>query len=152
MRNPQHQCWAHAKRLSSLASQMFAALACTIASADDLAGHKLLLTSVRTGNTELFVVDPVWGDAQNVSRSPTSEERYACWSPNGNLIAYTGHIDGGVTVFLMNVDRSDKRVVVNEANPFGAVFPNWSPDSGQIVFSKKAVISNWMASSALFTI
>ena len=48
-------------------------LAVNFVSAQELAGHKLLLTSVRTGNTELFVVDPVWGDAQNVSRSPSSE-------------------------------------------------------------------------------
>jgi Tol biopolymer transport system component len=27
-------------------------------------------------------------------------------------------------------------VGVNEPNPLGAVFPNWSPDGKQIVFSK----------------
>jgi TolB protein len=59
-----------------------------------------------------------------------------CLSPNGDSVAYTGHIKGGVTVFLMNVDGDNKRVLVNEPNPFGAVFPNWSPDGKQIVFSK----------------
>ncbi len=191
--------------------------------AGELAGHKLLITSVRTGDTEIFVVDPDSGDAQNVSRSPTSEDRYPCWSPDGRhiaftsdrnhstnlyvmdadganvrqvthstavcympswqhtaqgerivfgmhsgkpemasvnpdgtdlvmlgeghdptlapdgkLITYTGHLPGGVSVFVMNSDGTNKRNVVPDANPFGAVFPNWSPDSRQIVFSKNA--------------
>ena len=55
---------------------------------------------------------------------------------DGKRIAYTGHIAGGVTVFIVNADGSDKRALVNEPNPYGAVFPNWSPDGKQIVFSK----------------
>lgn len=191
--------------------------------AGELAGHKLLVTSVRTGDTEIFVIDPDTGDARNVSRSPQSEDRYPCWSsdgkhiaftsdrnhstnlyvmdadggnvrqvthsasvcympswqvtaagerivlgmhgakpemasvnpdgtglrmlgeghdpclsPDGKLIVYTGHLPGGVSVFVMNADGSDKRAVVQEVNPLGAVFPNWSPDGKQIVFSKNA--------------
>ena len=41
-----------------------------------LAGHKLLVTSIRTGDTEVFIADPVTGDMLNVSRSPESEDRY----------------------------------------------------------------------------
>jgi TolB protein len=186
--------------------------------AGELAGHQLLVTMVRTGDTEIFIVDPDTGDCRNLTRSPKSEERYPCWSPDGKqvafisdrdgapnlyvinadgtgvrrltntpavcympswsgdrivfgmhgdkpemasiksdgtdlrmlgeghdpclspdgkLIAYTGHVPGGVTVFLMNADGSDKRQLVQEVNPFGAVFPSWSPDGKQIVFSGK---------------
>ena len=38
-----------------------------------LAGHKLLLTSIRKGGTEVFIVDPVTGDMLNVSRSPDGQ-------------------------------------------------------------------------------
>jgi TolB protein len=51
------------------------------AGAGELAGHKFLVTSVRTGDTQIFIVDPETGDAINLSRSPKSEDRYPCWSP-----------------------------------------------------------------------
>lgn len=186
----------------------------------DLAGYKLLVTSVRTGDTEVFIADPTTGDMFNVSRSPTSEDRYPCWSPNGKricfmsdrggttnlwvcradgssvrrlnrtpavcympswqrtprgerivfgkhgdkpemasvkpdgtgeeilgeghdptlspdgkLICYTGEAGGGVTVFVMNHDGTNKRQLVKEISKVGATFPNWSPDSKQLVYS-----------------
>ena len=187
----------------------------------DLTGHKLLVTSVRTGDTEVFIADPTTGDMTNLSRSPKSEDRYPCWSPDGrrvcfmsdrqrstNLwvmdadgshvrrlltspkvcympswqktahgerivfgmhgdkpemasirpdgsdlrmlgeghdptlspdgkrITYTGHPpEGGVTVYVMDWDGSGKRRVVQTASKVGATFPNWSPDSRQIVYS-----------------
>jgi TolB protein len=201
-------------------SLIFTFLLLGIARGADLSGHKLLFTSVRTGDTEVFIADPTTGDLFNVSRSPKSEDRYPCWSPDGrqicfmsdrenstNLwicmadgsnvrrlnrtpdvcympswqktpqgerivfgqhgekplmgsikpdgtgamilgeghdptlspdgkrIVYTGHAGGGVTVFVMNYDGSDKRQVVKEISKVGATFPNWSPDSKKIVYS-----------------
>ena len=49
----------------------------------ELAGYKLLVTSIRTGDTEVFVANPDTGDMVNLSRSPNSEDRYPCWSPDG---------------------------------------------------------------------
>lgn len=195
-------------------------LTASVAAAGPFDGHKLLVTSVRTGDTEVFIADPVTGDMVNVTRSPKSEDRYPCWSPDGKqicfmsdregttnlwvanadgsnvrrlnrtpdvcympswqvtprgerivfgkhgekagmasirpdgtgeenlgeghdptlspdgkLICYTGHEGGGVTVFVMNHDGTDKRQVVKEISKVGATFPNWSPDSRQIVYS-----------------
>jgi TolB protein len=186
----------------------------------DLAGQKLLVTSIRTGDTEIFVVDPDTGDAMNLSRSPRSEDRYPCWSPdgarvafvsdragapnlyvmnsdggavkrlvnspsvcympswqqtskgerivfgmhgeraemasikpdgselvvlgeghdptlspNGSQICFTGDVEGGVTVFVMDADGANRRRVVADASPVGATFPNLSPDSKKIVYS-----------------
>lgn len=189
-----------------------------IAIADEVKSGTLLVTSVRTGDTEVFEVDTLSGDARNVTRSPNSEDRYPCWSPDGrriaftsnrdgayNLficdidgsqvkqlthetgssvaympswvgdrivfglhrdkpemaciradgtelkllgeghdpclspdgrqIAYTGHVEGGVTVFVMDADGGNKRRIVNDVNPRGAIFPSWSPDGKQIVYS-----------------
>jgi TolB protein len=190
--------------------------------ADGLEGHHLLVTSVRTGHTEIFDVDPASGDARNITRSRDCENRYPCWSPDGrqvaftsnreggtyNLfvcnadgsnvralthergtgvaympswvgdrivfglhreqpemasihpdgsgleilgrghdpclspdgtrIAYTGETTGGVSLFVMDADGSNKRQIVKEANPWGAIFPNWSPDGKTIVYSFKS--------------
>jgi TolB protein len=193
----------------------------------ELAGHKLLVTSIRTGDTEVFIVDPETGDAFNVTCSAASEDRYPCWSPDGKriaftsdrsnatnlyvaksdgsgvkrivnspavcympswqrtprgerivfgmhgsrpemasvrpdgsdlrmlgvghdpclspdgrLIAYTGEVAGGVTVFLMDHDGRNPRQLVTGASKPGAVFPNWSPDGRQVVYS-------WPAGEAL---
>jgi TolB protein len=188
--------------------------------APDLKGHRFLVTSVRTGDTEVFLVDPTTGDATNLTRSPTSEDRYPCWSPDakqfaftsdrdgsfnlyvsdvdgrkvrrltdfrapavaympswvghrivfglhdtraeiasvkpdggeaeilgpghdpvlspdGKRIAFTGEAPGGVTVFVMDADGSSRRQVVKEANPWGAVFPDWSPDGKRLVYAFK---------------
>ena len=56
--------------------------------AGELTGHKLLLTSTRIGDTEVFVVDPETGDAQNLSRSAKSEDRSPCWSPDWKRICF----------------------------------------------------------------
>ena len=56
-------------------------------------------------------------------------------SPDGKRICYTGESSGGVTVFVMNLDGSQKRQIVKEISKVGATFPNWSPDSKQIVYS-----------------
>lgn len=187
----------------------------------ELAGQSLLVTCVRTGDTEVFEVDPVSGDARNVTRSPGSEDRYPCWSPDarhiaftsdragafnlfvcdadgsdmrqlthetgtavaympawvgdrivfglhrdkpemasvkpdgsgltllgaghdpcpspdGRRIAYTGEVPGGVSVFVMDADGTNRRQVVKAANPWGAVFPSWSPDGKEIVYAFKA--------------
>ncbi len=203
------------------AAGLFLSLAAVIAAqAADLASHKLLVTSVRTGDTEVFIADPTTGDLFNVSRAPKSEDRYPCWSPDGKhicfmsdregttnlwvcnadgskvrrlnrtpdvcympswqqtprgerivfgqhgekpgmtsikpdgsdaqslgeghdptlspdgkLICYTGHEGGGVTVFVMDHDGTNKRQVLKEISKVGATFPNWSPDSKQLVYS-----------------
>lgn len=192
-----------------------------LAAVPPIVGHKLLVTSIRTGDTEVFIADPVTGDFFNVSRSPASEDRYPCWSPDarricfisdregttnlwvcdvdgthvrrllrspavcympswqitpegerivfgmhgdkpemasirpdgsdltmlgaghdptlspdGQSICYTGEVpEGGVSVFVMKWDGSEKRRMVKSGSKPGATFPNWSPDGKQIVYS-----------------
>ncbi len=213
--------------IRSVLSKVFCCVLCLLGmsavgsmQAGELAGHRLLVTSIRTGDTEVFIVDPETGDAFNVTKSPNSEDRYPCWSPDGRRVAftsdrnqstnlyvigadgrnlrrvvnspavcympswqrtvrgerivfglhgkkaemasvkpdgseltilgeghdpvlspdgrrilYTGNVPGGVTVFVMNADGSNKRQLVKEVSKVGATFPNWSPDSSRVVYS-----------------
>ena len=204
------------KRLEKIT--LFVLLFAARALGGELAGYQFLATMVRTGDTEIFLVDPDAGDAINLSRSPDSQERYPCWSPDGKRIAfisdragganlfvmdangsnvrqlthttavcympswagdrivlgvhgarpemaslrpdgsdfkilgeghdpclssdgkritYTGEAPGGVSVFVMDADGSNKRQIVKDVNPWGAIFPSWSPDGKQIVYAFK---------------
>ncbi len=113
------------------ALMLLAAPACR---AGELAGSKLLLTSVRTGDTEVFVVDPETGDAQNLSHSPQSEDRYPCWSPDGRRVAFTSNRDGPYSLYVMDSNGGHvKRLVNNQAVCY---MPSWqnTAQGEQIVF------------------
>ena len=98
----------------------------------DLRGYRLLVTMVRTGDTELFVVDPATGDATNISRAPDSEERYGCFSPDGTRVAFISDRSGVPNLYVMNVDGSDiKRIV---GTPDTCYMPSWAGE--RIAFGK----------------
>jgi TolB protein len=99
-----------------------------------LTGHQLLVTLVRTGDTEIFVVDPETGDARNVSRSPRSEDRYPCWSPDGKRIAFASNRDGPYNLYVMDADGGNVKRLVN--SPATCYMPSWqrTADGERIVF------------------
>jgi Tol biopolymer transport system component len=99
---------------------------------EESAGHKFLVTSVRTGETEIFLVDPELGDAINLTRSPNSEERYPCWSPDGRQVAFTSNRDGTYNLYVMNADGSNVRRLTH----LGKIScpAAWSPDGQWISF------------------
>jgi TolB protein len=105
-------------------------------SAGELAGHKLLLTSIRTGDTEVFVVDPETGDARNISRSASSEDRYPCWSPDGKQICFMSDRENSTNLWICNADGSG----VHRLNrtPDVCYMPSWqkTPIGERIVFGQ----------------
>lgn len=104
-----------------------------ICHAGELGGYKLLTTSVRTGDTEIFVVDPDMGDAKNITRSPTSEDRYPCWSPDGKRVAFTSDRDGTFNLYVTDADGGNVQRLTDEKPPAVAYMPSWSRDD-KIVF------------------
>jgi TolB protein len=100
----------------------------------ELEGHRFLMTSVRTGNTEIFCVDPYSGSAINLTRSPTSHQRYPSWSPDGARIAFTSDRDGAYNLYVMDVDGGDVRQLTQVKAPGVVYFPNWSGDGNRIAF------------------
>jgi TolB protein len=62
-----------------------------------LENTKFLITSVRTGDTDIFLINPVSGDAFNVTKAPGSEERYPAWHPSGKQVIFTSNREDGKT-------------------------------------------------------
>lgn len=94
----------------------------------------LLVTSVRTGDTEVFAVDPDTGDAKNLSLSPRSEDRYPCWSPDGERVAFTSDRDGAYNLYTMDADGGRVRRLVDSRAV--CYMPSWArtSDGERIVF------------------
>jgi len=76
---------------------------------------KFLITTVRTGDTEIFAVNPVAGDAFNISKAPMSEERYPAWHPNGKQVIFTSNREDGKTFnyYIANLDGSHLKKITN---------------------------------------
>lgn len=133
------------RRYSPITAVVFTLLLSSTGLSGELPGHKFLITSVRTGDTEVFLVDPHMGDALNLTRSPESEERYPCWSPDGKQIAFTSDRDGTYNLYVMKADGSDLRRLTNEKDPNVAYMPSWAGDRIAFGFHGK---EPWMATIA----
>lgn len=118
----------------TLAAVLVCVAPLAFASAGELAGYQLLVTSVRTGDTELFIVDPDSGDARNLTRSPKSEERYPMWSPDGSKIAFTSNRDGAYNLYVIDADGANVKQLTHEKPPAVCYMPSWSGDGKHIVF------------------
>jgi len=82
---------------------------------------QILITCVRTGDTEIFAVNPVTGDAFNITKSPSSEERYPAIHPNGKQVIFTSDREDGKTYnyYISNLDGSNLKKIT--ALPAGSV-------------------------------
>lgn len=101
--------------------------------AAELSGHKLLVTSVRTGDTDVFITDPVTGDMFNVTRAPHSEDRYPCWSPDAKQIAFCSDRNNSTNLYACYANGSHVRRVLSTAAV--CYMPSWqrTPEGERIV-------------------
>jgi TolB protein len=106
----------------------------TAGASGELAGHELLVVTLRTGSAEIFRIDPANGDAVNLTCSPDSNDRYPAWSPDGSAIAFTSDRDGTYNLYVMKANGSQVRQLTYEKAPAVAYHPNWSGDGSKIVF------------------
>ncbi|CCH51983.1 Protein tolB [Fibrisoma limi BUZ 3] len=101
-------------------------------------GRTLLITSVRTGNTDIFAVDPVSGTSINLTNAPQSEERYPAWSPDGKMIVFTSNRGDGKTfdLYIANADGSRAQALTHLPAGSVAYWPCFTADGQYIYFNE----------------
>jgi TolB protein len=84
----------------------------------------------------VFIADPTTGDMFNVSRSPKSEDRYPCWSPDGKQICFMSDREGATNLWVAHADGSNARRL--NRTPDVCYMPSWqkTPRGERIVFGK----------------
>lgn len=98
---------------------------------------KIVFTSSRDGNREIYVMDD---DGQNVQRLTNTplHELHPRWSPDGRKIAFFRGMDpipgANFDMFIMNADGSNEQRLTNRKGFDGERF-SWSPDSKHIAFT-----------------
>jgi len=95
----------------------------------DKSNHgQLLMTSVRTGKTEIFLVDTQWGELRNLTRTSVGENRYPMWSPDGSRIVFTSDRAAKDTydLYVMDADGENVRRLTNVDEGGICYFPSWS--------------------------
>jgi TolB protein len=97
-------------------------------------GYSMAVATFRTGDTEIFIVDPDTGDAGNLTGSPGSSERYPSWSPDGLRVAFNSDRDGTHNLYLIDIDSSNLRQLTHEKSGVEAGMQTWTADGRWIYF------------------
>ena len=92
---------------------------------------KILFTSARDGNREVYIMNPDGSEQVRLTKHPGNDLQ-AVWSPTGEQILFVSDRDGERDLYLMDPDGSNvRRVFKKEADRRD---PAWSPDGKQIAY------------------
>ncbi len=92
---------------------------------------KILFTSTRDGNREVYSMNPDGSEQVNLTRHP-ADDLQAVWSPTGEQILFISDRGGVRDLYLMDPDGSNVRRVFKKETDRRD--PAWSPDSKQIAY------------------
>ena len=99
---------------------------------------RIVFTSYRDGNFEIYVMDADGGNQENLTNHPASDAA-PDWSPDGTKIAFASLRDGNGDIYVMDADG--KNVIRLTDGPGEKWHPDWSPDGGEIAFSVDVLVN-----------
>ena len=97
---------------------------------------KILFTSTRDGNREVYMMNPDGSEQVNLTQHPAGDLG-AVWSPTGDQILFASDRQGTRVwdLYLMDADGSNVRRVFKKKAKGWRYNPTWSPDGKQFAYS-----------------
>jgi TolB protein len=77
-------------------------------------GRRILFTSLRDGNAEVYAMDAGGGHQRRLTRD-SGEDLAGAWSADGTRIVFTSDRTGTRQVYVMNADGSRPRRLTDDA-------------------------------------
>jgi len=106
----------------------------TLAAGADLSGYRFAWISIRTGDSELYILDGDTGNLTNVSRTPNASERYPAWSWDGKWIAFNSDRDGAHNLYVIDGEGKRLKQLTHEVKPAQVGMMSWTADGTWIYF------------------
>ena len=93
---------------------------------------KIVFSSMRDGNYEIYVMDSNGGNQVNLTDDPAVDWD-PTWSPDGDRIAFVSSRDTFLQIYTMD---SDGRNLMQLTHASNVSEPAWSPDGAKIAFTR----------------
>ena len=97
---------------------------------------KILFTSRRDGNLEVYTMNPDGSEQVNLTQHPALDLE-AAWSPTGEQILFVSDREGTRDLYLMDADGANVRRVLKKKIKEWRTAPTWSPDSKRFAYQLK---------------
>ena len=99
---------------------------------------KILFTSARDGNREVYIMNPDGSEQVGLTDHPANDLN-AVWSPTGDQVLFISDRDGKRDLYLMNPDGSNIRRHFEKERKRNFTlrdYPTWSPDGKQFAYMR----------------
>ena len=96
---------------------------------------KILFTSARDGNRDVYIMNPDGTEQVNLTRH-RADDQQAVWSPTGEKILFVSDRGGVRDLYLMDPDGSNVRRYFKFKIEDWRTDPTWSPDGTQFAYER----------------